>query len=130
MANLNDGTTFGVSITGVASGYTIDSARARRWDGSHLSIHRRDDQGVMWLFFRPEQLFLDLEEAITAAELLNRGIEFRTSSAPANPEPMTSREMICGAPCGKAVTRRFPSPHPNQTSVNSANLTRRRFRRE
>jgi hypothetical protein len=85
MVELNDGRTFGVSIHGAEAGRTIEAARRRRWDTNHLSVQRRDDQHVVWLFLRPELLFLDLEDAIAAAQLLQRGLDFPYLERPLRP---------------------------------------------
>jgi len=74
MAELVDGSTFGVSISGAERGLTIESARARR--DRHLTIQRRESAHVLWLNLRPDVFFVDLQNAIGDARLLTRGLTF------------------------------------------------------
>ena len=76
MVELNDGTTFVVSISGADQGVTLDRVRARRYDGRQLSLRRLDAERAVLLRFQPATFFIDLTDAIGAANLMGRGLAF------------------------------------------------------
>jgi hypothetical protein len=73
MVELDDQTTWGISLTGASPGRTLAAVEAARPD-AHLGQMPGLD-GSLWLVVRPEVLFLDFEAAIAAAGVFRQGLE-------------------------------------------------------
>jgi hypothetical protein len=85
-AELQDGTYFGVSATGVVLGevpsYTLERAKGDR--AKHLGyitkFEERED--ITTVLLQPEIFFLDVREAVERSNLLARGLSFRHLTRP------------------------------------------------
>jgi hypothetical protein len=75
MVALQDGATFGVSLTGVLNRTLADVSAAPR-PRDHLTMALGADGRSTWILVHPEMLFLDVDDAIAGANLLNRGLSF------------------------------------------------------
>lgn len=73
MVKLNDGTIWGVSLTGAAPGRTLSTVQGSR-PADHLSQLPGDD-GSLWLVIRPEVMFLDFEAATAQAGTFQQQLE-------------------------------------------------------
>jgi hypothetical protein len=83
MVELNDGTIWGISLTGATAGRTLAKLQANR-PSDHLSQMPGHD-GSLWLVVRPEVMFLDFESAIARARVFEQGLEPSPLSRRAKP---------------------------------------------
>jgi hypothetical protein len=74
MATLDDGSTFGVSLSGVLD-RTIAEVRAAPRSNWHLRVSSLDASST-WIQLRPEVLYLDIRTAVENAKLLDRPLSF------------------------------------------------------
>jgi hypothetical protein len=83
MVELNDGTIWGISLTGATAGRTLATVRAARLS-DHLS-QMPGDGGSLWLVVRPDVMFLDFKSAIARARVFEQGLEPTPLSRRAKP---------------------------------------------
>lgn len=70
MGTLSDGATFGVSIDGVHD-KSIDAIRASGVRTPHMELVSSTPPDI-WIYLRPEWLYLDIRRAVEASRLLDR----------------------------------------------------------
>ncbi len=75
MVETTDSKTFGISLTGAAYGRTVEGRLAHGRPPQHLSL-LQSDVGDVFLVLCPEVLLLDLQEAIHASGVFQRGFAF------------------------------------------------------
>jgi len=95
MAVLSDGSTFGVSLTGVL-GRTLGEVKAGPRSKQHLRINALDSRAT-WITLSPDVLFLDVQTAMEQAKVLDRGLVFRYLSLDLPFERETLRAALAAA---------------------------------
>ena len=75
MVETTDSKTFGISLTGAAYGRLLDTRLAHGRPPEHLSL-LQGDVGDVFIVLCPEVLFLDLQTALDATGIFQRGFAF------------------------------------------------------
>ncbi len=74
-AVLSDGGNFRIGLTGAAQGFSLQNVLASGRPPDHLSY--RDDGTNLLFTVRPEILFLDIRDAVRAADIDRRGLSLQ-----------------------------------------------------
>lgn len=72
---LKDGVDFQISLTGAEMGRRLELVAMSPRPDHHLG-YQRDQQNDLWLGVCPDILFLDIDNAITSSNLLEKGLAF------------------------------------------------------
>lgn len=88
-----DGRQFRISLTGAEHGALLRTTLANGRPGQHLRVSQ-DAGGNIWMFVRPDVLFLDLRDSVRDANLLGRGLAFPFMS---EDRPATFNFTACDA---------------------------------
>ena len=75
MVETTDAKTFGISLTGAGYGRTLADRTSAGRPTEHLSV-LVDEEDNVYLVVCPEILFLDLQDAINASGIFQRGLDF------------------------------------------------------
>jgi hypothetical protein len=82
MVTTSDNRTFGVSLSGVTRGRTLDTVFAQGRPPNHLAVLSDPHSGDVMVVLQPEVLFLDLEKATAEAGVFARGLPLKHPERP------------------------------------------------